>query len=146
MSDDLVWVDTFKDHLKSQKLTSRKMTMLSNAGGRECGGELQQASNLIYCINAKDVCQNFIDYIKMCMVADIPLERTDKRPGLCSCRCSAGVDQHYAQVGALSGVDQQELMTTYIQRLICILQPLIRSWSNRSISELQLIAGCQSWS
>ena len=91
---NFVRVDTIKDHLKSQKHASRKKTKLSTAAGSSSSIQV----TLSTVVKAKDMRQDFVlDCVKMCTVADIPLEKIQKvRPFFrkyCSQASSLPVDQ-----------------------------------------------------
>ena len=92
---------TIKDHLKCQKHASRKKAKLSTASSRT----QVTFSNVV---KAKDMRQDFVlDCVKMCTVADIPLEKTEKVRTFLRKYCS--------QAGSLPGADQ--LRTIYVLRL-----------------------------
>ena len=99
---DFSRIDTLKDHLKSQKHALRKQSKLAKAEGSS------RQVTLSTLVKAKDMRQDFcLDFIKMCSVADVPLEKVEKmRPFL---------NKHCSQAGALPKVDQ--LRTTYVPRL-----------------------------
>ena len=102
---DYVRVDTIKDHLKSQKHASREKAKLSTSS---YSGSSSRQVTLSTVVKAKDMRQDFIlDCVKMCTVADIPLEKIEKvRPFL---------RKYCSQAGSLPGVDQ--LRTIYVPRL-----------------------------
>ena len=106
-SIDYIRVDTIKDHLKSKKHTSNKEAAQRKAGEPTAGSSNRQLT-LSTIVKSYDARQEFIlDYIKICTLADIPLEKTDKmRPFL---------QKYCAQAGALPQIDQ--LRSTYIPRL-----------------------------
>ena len=90
-SIDFTHLDTVKNHIKSFiKRSSRKREWKEGASSSK-----QLALSI--CIKSEDLRERFVlDYIKMCTVADIPLEKTEStRPFL---------QKHYKQVGALPQV------------------------------------------
>ena len=98
---DYIRVDTIKDHLRSLKHTSRKKSKLCKPGASGVDvatGCSSRQVTLTTIVKAKDAREDFIlDYIKMCTIADIPLEKTEKiKPFL---------RKYCAQSGALMGVD-----------------------------------------
>ena len=98
---DFICVDTIKDHLKSKKHCSRKEAKRLQAHS-------SRQVTLSTVVKAKDHREEFVlDYIKMCTLADIPLEKTEKvRPSL---------RKHCLQAGALPQAKQ--LRSTYVPRL-----------------------------
>ena len=91
-SVDFVRVNTIKDHLISKKHCVRKAAKTSKA--EKSLASSSRLVTLLTVVKAKDLREEFVlDYIKMCTVADIPLEKTEKvRPFL---------QKHCPQAGAL---------------------------------------------
>lgn len=89
-------MDTIKDHIKSKKHLS----------GKEA--KAKQGESSTRQVKSKDLREGFIlAYVKLCMVADIPLEKTEKmRPFLL---------KHCKQASALP--QDKFLYTTYVPRL-----------------------------
>lgn len=99
-SVDFIRVDTIKDHIKSKKHCARK-------NDRE-GASTSKQITLTTCVKSRDLREGFVlDYLKMCTLAVIPLEKTESmRPFL---------RKHCKQAGALPQV--ATLRTTYVPRL-----------------------------
>ena len=106
-SIDYIRVDTIKDHLKSKKHISNKEAKQRKEAESSAGSSSRQLT-LSTVVKSYDARQEFIlDYIKICTLADIPLEKTDKiRPFL---------QKYCSQAGALPQIDQ--LRSTYVPRL-----------------------------
>ena len=103
-SIDLVRIDTIKDHLKSKKHKQRR-----DIKEAESSGETRPVQVTLTTISkSKDVREEFIlDFIKMCTISDIPLEKTDKMLPFMRKHCKQG--------GALP--QAQTLRTRYVPRL-----------------------------
>ena len=119
-SIDFTRVDTVKDHLKSKKHTGKKQarkTMSTASGGPSTSRQVTLGT----VIKSKDLREEFVlDYVRMCALADIPLDKTDKiRPFL---------EKHCKQAGALPKVPT--LRTTYVPKLfdshVTVLKSLLR--------------------
>ena len=106
-SIDYIRVDTIKDHLKSKKHISNKEAAQRKTEESGAGSSSRQLT-LSTVLKSYDARQDFIlDYIKVCTLADIPLEKTEKiKPFL---------QKYCAQAGALPQTDQ--LRSTYVPRL-----------------------------
>ena len=78
---DYVRVDAVNDHFKSKKHCSGKETKVGKAErsmGGSAAGSSQQIT-LFTQVKSKDAHQEFIlDYVKLCTLADIPQEKTEK--------------------------------------------------------------------
>ena len=98
---------TIKDHLKSKKHISNKEAAQRKTEESGAGSSSRQLT-LSTVLKSYDAHQDFIlDYIKVCTLADIPLEKTEKiKPFL---------QKYCAQAGALPQTDQ--LRSTYVPRL-----------------------------
>ena len=76
-SIDFVRVNTIKDHLISKKHCVRKAAKASKAEKSLASSSRQVTLSTV--VKAKNLREEFVlDYIKMCTVADIPLEKTEK--------------------------------------------------------------------
>ena len=106
-SIDYIRVHTIKGHLKSKKHISNKEASQRKAEESGAGSSSRQLT-LSTVFKSYDARQDFIlDYIKVCTLADIPLEKTEKiKPFL---------QKYCAQAGALPQTDQ--LRSTYVPRL-----------------------------
>ena len=84
-------MDAVKDHLKSKKHSSRKEAKRQSE--LLSGASSSRQTTLEKMIKSNDLRESFVmDYLKMCTVADIPLEKTEKiRPFL---------QKHCKQAGA----------------------------------------------
>ena len=72
---DFICLDNIKDHFKSKKNKMRKDLKEAESSG--VAGPVQVT--LRTAMKSKDLREEFIlDFIKMCIVADIPLEKTEK--------------------------------------------------------------------
>ena len=81
-SVDFVRVDTIKDHLKSKKHLEKK-------GGQSSKGARQVCLTSI--VKSKSMREEFIlDYIKLCSLAEIPLEKTEKMRPFFTKHCKQG--------------------------------------------------------
>ena len=103
-SVDYVYVDTINDHLKSEKYCSRKETKVDKAekcmGGSAAGSS--QKITLPTLVKCKDARQEFIlDYVKLCTLADIPLEKI-----------GPSLRKYCARAGAWPQIDL--LLSTYL--------------------------------
>ena len=80
---DFTRIDMVKDHLKSKKHATRKQESKSSSTSL-CGPSTSRQATLGTVLKSKDLREEFVlDYLKMCTLADIPLEETDKiRPFL----------------------------------------------------------------
>ena len=78
-SINFIRVDMIKDHLRSMQHVANKEKKVNRAGASS-----SQQVTLSTVLKSKDVRQEFIlDYVKLCTIADIPLEKTEKlRPFL----------------------------------------------------------------
>ena len=95
---DFVRVDTIKDHLKSKKHCTRKASKTEASQG----SSKQVALSAL--VKARDLRKEFVlDYIKMCTIADIPLEKTEKVQPFLRKYCSQAKDK--------------QLRTMYVPRL-----------------------------
>ena len=101
-SVDYTRSDTVKDHIKSKKHLANK-----EAKRRDASSSTRQTT-LGAMMKSKDLRESFVlDFVKMCTVADIPLEKTEKvRPFL---------QKYCQQAGALP--QAATLRTTYVPRL-----------------------------
>ena len=101
---DFIRLDTIKDHFKSKKHKMRKDLKEADSSG--VAGPVQVTLTTV--IKSKDLREEFIlDFIKMCTVADIPLEKTEKMMPFFKKHCKQG--------GALP--QSQSLRTRYVPRL-----------------------------
>ena len=98
---------TIKDHLKSKKHCTRKEAKTSEAGTSAKQASSGKQLTLSTVMKSKDLREGFVlDFVKVCAVANIPLEKTEKlRPFL----------RKHAQAGALPKEDQ--LRSIYVPRL-----------------------------
>lgn len=116
---DFTRIDTIKDHLKSKKHKTRKEE--KEAASSSSTGELRQRT-LTTVARSKDLREEFIlDFLKMCTVADIPLEKTEKMMPF--------LKKHCVQGGALPQSDC--LRARYVPRLfeghLAVLKELLSS-------------------
>ena len=104
---DFTHIDTVKDHLKSKKHATRKQAKESSTP--LCGPSTSQQATLGTVLKSKDLREEFVlDYLKMCTLADIPLEKTNKiRPFL---------EKHCKQAGAIPNVPTLRSTCTYVPR------------------------------
>ena len=129
-SVDFTRVDTVKDHLKSKKHCSRREEKRKQQQSGASSSRQQVTPSTV--LKSKDLREGFIlDYLKMCTVADIPLEKTESmRPFL---------QKHCKQAGALP---QVTLRTTYVPRLyeahFSALQKLLHDQQSAS-SQMKLL-------
>ena len=101
---DFVRLDTIKDHFKSKKHRMRKDA--KEAEGSGVARPVQRTLSTV--LKSKDLREEFIlDFIKMCTVADIPLEKTEKMMPFMKKHCKQG--------GALP--QAHSLRTRYVPRL-----------------------------
>ena len=106
-SIDYMHVDTIKDHLSSKKHVCRKHAKFNNIElSTQPSGSRQ--ITLASVIKSKDAHQDFVlDCVKMCTLADIPLEKVEKMiPSL---------RKYCAQAGTLPAADQ--LRSVYVPHL-----------------------------
>ncbi|XP_072178106.1 uncharacterized protein [Diadema setosum] len=107
-SVDFVRLDTVKDHLQSKKHIKNKESSLS-APGSSCQSQsnTKRQKTLDSLVKSKDLREAFIlDFVKMCTMADIPLNKVEKlRPF---------VEKHCSQGGALPKAET--LRNVYIPR------------------------------
>ena len=110
---DFTWIDTVKDHLKSKKHLRQseidRVKRASGSGPTKCQATLDK---VFAGTKSKVMRENFIlDFTKMCTVADIPLDKTEKmRPF---------IKKHCSQGGALpQAASLREIIYT---SLICLL-------------------------
>ena len=76
---DFVWLDTIKDHFKSKKHRMRKERKEAESSSEVGPGK------------SKDLREDFIlDFLKMCTIADIPLEKTEKMMPFFRKHCKQG--------------------------------------------------------
>ena len=109
-SFDFTRIDTVKDHLKSKKHTTRKQAKESNSSSTSlCGPSTSRQATLGTVLKSKDLREEFVlDYLKMCTLADILLEKTNKiRPFL---------EKHCKQAGAIPNVPTLRSTCTYVPR------------------------------
>ena len=106
-SVDFTRVDTVKDHLKSKKHAAKKEARKAKNSSSDAPSTSRQMT-LGTVVKSRDLRAEFVlDYVKMCTVSDIPLEKTEKmRPFL---------EKHCKQAGALPKVPT--LRTTYVPKL-----------------------------
>ena len=79
-SVDYTRVDTIKDHLKSKKHCAKKCSQQSKetASGAVAGLSTSRQVTLSRIVKSKDLREEFVlDYIKLCMLTDIHLYKTD---------------------------------------------------------------------
>ena len=106
-SVDFTRVDTVKDHLKSKKHAAKKEVLKAKNSSSNAPSTSRQMT-LGTVVKSRDLRAEFVlYYVKMCTVADIPLEKTDK---MCSF-----LEKHCKQAGALPKVPT--LRTTYVPKL-----------------------------
>ena len=103
-SVDFTRVDTVKDHLMSKKHAAKKEVRKAKSSSSKAPSTSRQKT-LGTVVKSRELQVEFVlDYMKMCTVADIPLEKTDKmRPFL---------EKHCKQAGVLPKVPI--LNTTYM--------------------------------
>ena len=106
-SIDFTRVDTVKDHLKSKKHSAKREARKTKSSASE-GPSTSRQMTLGTVVKSRGLREEFVlDYVKMCTLADIPLEKTDKiRPFL---------EKHCKQAGALPKVPT--LRNTYVPKL-----------------------------
>lgn len=93
-------VDTVKDHIKSKKHTANKSAATTTQSPKQV--------TLSSSWTSKDLRDNFVlDFVKMCTMADIPIEKTDKMRGF--------VVKHCKQGGSLP--QPKTLRSVYVPRL-----------------------------
>ena len=86
-SVDFVRVDTLKDHLKSKKHAARKeIKKQKQSNSPSTGASSSKHIILDTLVKSEDMRKDFIlDYLKMCTMADIPLEKKERiRPFFCT--------------------------------------------------------------
>ena len=95
-SVDFTRVDTVKDHLMSKKHAAKKEVWKAKSSSSKAPSTSQKMT-LGMVVKSRELWVEFVlDYVKMCTVTDIPLEKTDKmRPFL---------EKHCKQAGALPKV------------------------------------------
>ena len=76
-SIDIVRVDTIKDHIKSKKQMLRKNAKEASLSVK---GPEKQQTTLTSMVKSQDLREEFVlDFVKVYTMADIPLEKVDKR-------------------------------------------------------------------
>ena len=106
-SVDYTRIDTVKDHIKSKKHVTNKEAKRQRDEAGTASSTSRQVT-LGSMVKSKDLRESFaLDFLKMCTLEDIPLEKTDKiRPFL---------QKHCQQAGAIP--QAPTLRTTYVPRL-----------------------------
>ena len=84
---DFIWLDTIKDHFKSKKHYLRKEE--KEAAGSSRVGPVQHT--LTSMVKSKDLREEFVlDFLKMCTIADIPIDKTEKMTPFVRKHCKQG--------------------------------------------------------
>jgi hypothetical protein len=91
-SIDMNRLDTIKDHLKSKNHVKRKSDSMSNDNVSPSQSKSQPRQTTISSmIKSKDLREDFVlDFVTLCTVADIPLEKVDKMKPFLEKHCSQG--------------------------------------------------------
>ena len=86
---DFVRLDTIKDHFKSKKHRMRKERKEAESSSDVGPGPVQRTLTTI--CKSKDLREDFIlDFLKMCTIADIPVEKTEKMMPFLRKHCKQG--------------------------------------------------------
>ena len=86
---DFVRLDTIKDHFKSKKHRMRKERKEAESSSDVGPGPVQRTLTTIS--KSKDLREDFIlDFLKMCTIADIPVEKTEKMMPFLRKHCKQG--------------------------------------------------------